>query len=1098
MSVRQDKVQISIAFLTDESKEYARLIQENKQFGEDIKKNIKSGKDLSGTVKDIAKSAEALSKIPLDKVAPTQLVDRAKQLQQVMKLIPQSAPEYRILETEYKKINDQLAEMRNRTKGVAGAMTQAKVESTGFAGKFAGVLGGVFGGFIGGGLVQGIVAATSAVFNFGKQAISSIDEGLKAEAQLRAALKSTQEVAGKSFDDLINQANELQKVTLFSDEQINQSEALLLTFTNIRGEIFDRTLPAVLDLSTAFKQDVSASSIQLGKALNDPIKGVTALQRVGVGFTEAQKDLIKSFVETNQVAKAQEVILKELETQVGGSAKAAAEAGLGPYQLLQKRLGEVQETIGRLIEKGLRRFQPVLEGIVTLVEGFVDSITSGEKATGRFSGAINFIIGVYKVWYKQQQIIQEVLRTFYEFVLQPVGNFLINTVAPAFTSVGNRVQSFIEIARGLPVIGTFFKVIVGGVNLLKEVFNNVPATFAGIRAAVRQVVENIKLDLDVIIINAKIAAKTLQAALSFDSDTKARLNKELEGLRSQRTTAAKSGKEVGEAYRDARNQAIQEARAQSAKEEAEEKKRQEAAGKNLAPGGGGGSKQELEKRQKEAEKARKEAFDLALKETEAFAAKEEVVLANQRQKDLISENDYQSQLLNIKKARIEDQLAVYKKFGEDQTTEAIKLQSDLLKIQQDFKSGQLAIGLSATNIDETDQKTFLERQRLEGVISEQQYQRRLTEVTLEGLRERLQVYKNFGQDQSKEALTIQNQILKAEIDLNNLIKEQDEKNAQEKIDRELSLIDQESSAKEQALFEKFQKALLTEQDYNRQLIEAKIASIDAEVAVLKTGGDKQLEQARALNDERIKLSKQLSDEEVKNEERTQAMKQKVQSAALGASQEFFQLGIDLLSRDEAARKKNAGAIKAFQTAQIIISGISEVQKIWAGAAELGPIAGPIIGGILTAVAVGRSVLAIGKIKNAQFSGGGPTGQGLWQDGTGHRVAGVVHDNEYVMPKWMVQDRSMQPVLQWIENRRVKGYASGGFVTDSTTPVPGAAGSAGAIQQQSEQKMDVLIAATLMVAEKISQMPTTLKANVVYTDIESAGSELDDIRQQAAI
>ncbi len=1096
MSVRQDKVQISIAFLTDESKQYAKLIQENKQFGLDIQKNIKAGKDLSGTVKDIAKSGEAIAKIPLDKVAPAQLVERARQLQQVMKLIPQSAPEYKLLETEYGRINNQLAEMRNRTKGVATAMTQAKVESTGFAGKFGGALSGLFGGIIGGGLVQGIVAATSAVFRFGKAAVQTIDEGLKAEAQLRAALKSTGEVAGKSFDDLIEQANELQKVTLFTDEQVNQSEALLLTFTNIRGEIFDRTLPAVLDLSTALKQHVSASSIQLGKALNDPIKGVTALQRVGITFSASQKELIKSFVDTNQVAKAQEVILKELETQVGGSAKAAAEAGLGPYQLLQKRLGEVQETIGRLIEKGLRRFQPALEGIVTLVEGFVDSITSGEKATGRFAGIINFIVGVVKLNIKQYQIIIEVLRTLYEFALQPIGNFLVNTIAPAFVSVSNRVAQFIEIARGLPIIGTFFTLISTGVKVLKDVFNNVPATFAGIRAAIRQVVENIKLDLEVIILNAKIAAKSLQAALSFDADTKAKLNKELEALRSQKTTAANSGKEVGEAYRDARNQAIQEAKAQSAKEDAEEKKRQAAAGSNL--GGGGSTKAEIEKRKKEAAKARQEAFDLALKDTEAFAAKEEVVLANQRAKNLVSENDYQSQLLRIKQVRIEEQLAVYKKFGEDQTTEAIKLQSELLKIEQDFKSGQLAIGLSATNIDETDQKTFLERQRLEGIISEQQYQKRLTEVTLEALRERLQIYQNFGQDQSSAALTVQNQILKSEIELADLIKEQDEKNAQAKIDRELSFIDQEASAKEQALFEKFQKALLTEQDYNRQLIQAKIASIDAQVAILQTGGEKELEQARKLNNEKLKLTKQLSEEEIKNEERTQAMKQKVQSAALGASQEFFQLGIELLSKDEAARKKNAGAIKAFQTAQVIISGIAEVQKIWAGAAELGPIAGPIIGGILTAVAVGRSILAIGKIKNAQFSGGGSTGPGLWTDSTGHRVAGVVHDNEYVMPKWMVQDSSMRPILSWIENRRLRGYAQGGFVSSDTTPIPGSAGSAGAIQQSSEAKMDMLIAATMMVAEKISQIPTTLKANVVYTEIESAGSTLDDIRQQAAI
>lgn len=198
-----------------------------------------------------------------------------------------------------------------------------------------------------GGLITGgIIGIATAILGLGRASTQAADEQAKADAQISAAIKSTAGVAGRSLEQLKQQADDLQKVTLFGDDQTQGAQALLLTFTNIRGEIFDRTIPVIQDLSTAFNQDLKTSSIQVGKALNDPIKGVTALGKAGVQFTEYQKKLIKSLVETGDLAGAQALILKELETQIGGSARAAAEAGLGPFQLLKLQFGEILETIG--------------------------------------------------------------------------------------------------------------------------------------------------------------------------------------------------------------------------------------------------------------------------------------------------------------------------------------------------------------------------------------------------------------------------------------------------------------------------------------------------------------------------------------------------------------------------------------------------------------------------------------------------------------------------------------------------------------------------------------------------------------------------------
>jgi hypothetical protein len=103
--------------------------------------------------------------------------------------------------------------------------------------------------------------------------------------------------------------------------------------------------------------------------------------------------------------------------------------------------------------------------------------------------------------------------------------------------------------------------------------------------------------------------------------------------------------------------------------------------------------------------------------------------------------------------------------------------------------------------------------------------------------------------------------------------------------------------------------------------------------------------------------------------RTAELKKKVQEASTQVASDFFQLAIDLLGQDEKARKKHGAAIKAFSAANVFVQGLAEVQKIWAHAADLGPIAGPIIGALQTAVAVGRTVLAIGKINATKFAQG---------------------------------------------------------------------------------------------------------------------------------
>lgn len=212
------------------------------------------------------------------------------------------------------------------------------------------------------GLGVGAVAGTA--ITFGLKAVNAWDKQAQAIAQVEAGLKSTSNAAGFTSKQLQRMASELQSNSIFGDETIlKDATANLLTFTNIAGDQFARTQQSVLDLATRMGTDLKSAAIQLGKALNDPVANLSALSRSGIQFSDAQKTLIKSLWETNQQAEAQNVILKELENQFGGSAKAAADAGLGGFKQLSNTFGDLTEQIGKSLMPYLNKLEKVLRDV---------------------------------------------------------------------------------------------------------------------------------------------------------------------------------------------------------------------------------------------------------------------------------------------------------------------------------------------------------------------------------------------------------------------------------------------------------------------------------------------------------------------------------------------------------------------------------------------------------------------------------------------------------------------------------------------------------------------------------------------------------------
>lgn len=232
---------------------------------------------------------------------------------------------------------------------------------------------------------------------FFKGSIEAFNAADQKAAQLTATLKSTANAANLNREALDAQALSLMKQSLFDDDAITGAQALLGTFTSIHDTIFMQAIPAITDMATKMGGDLQGATLQVGKALQDPIKGITALRRVGVAFNDQQQATIKHLVETNHLAEAQTMILKELTTEFGGSAKAAAEAGTGPFVVLQHEFENVREEVGRMLVQLGTQFLPTLEKGVQLFGSLVTWIGNNTTAIKALAIGLGTAWTAYKV-----------------------------------------------------------------------------------------------------------------------------------------------------------------------------------------------------------------------------------------------------------------------------------------------------------------------------------------------------------------------------------------------------------------------------------------------------------------------------------------------------------------------------------------------------------------------------------------------------------------------------------------------------------------------------------------------------------------------------
>lgn len=1157
MSVRQDKVQISIAFLTDESKAFAKLVEENKKFINDIKTARKEGKDLTDTIKQMVESGKAISRIPLDKLAPSQLILRAQQLKQVLDLIPKSTPEYKQLEAEYKNINNELATMRQRTKGVAEEMNKARTESSGFFRS----------------LTSFIASATVAFYGL-KQVASALFKPSQLASEMEQAMIAFETMLGsaRKARKLVNEVIKLAAQTPFEQAELIDYTKRLLAM-GIEAKKVIPTITALGDISAgvgkeklpqivlAFGQVAAKTKLagdelkqfteagvplvaQLAEQLGVSEAKIFKIVKAGkIGFKDVEKALFSLTTEGGKFAglmgkqaQTTEGLLSTLKDNVNIALASFGEGfNIAFKEILRsstaftngldtQKLKDWGQAVGNIV-KFLFEFGPTLLRIISVYAAYRVAVSAAETAQGLFNLSVKF---------------------------NPIGLFISGLIAviQLVTSLQSRMASLTETQNDLN------QAQIDGAKAAREEMQSAANLFAILRegsstyeqknSAVKQLLETYPKylgDLD-----------TEKELLNNLDEAQKRVNQGIIESAFARIKAAEIQKRAADQIQ--REIELDQARIERDRlvNQRNNTKQPFATGLNtfdaktqssIQAGGADSRLNDILARNKAANDADAtffKGFDTAANRTaeslnkiitptwtylnSQIAKTKELLVADPNNEGLkkqlaaleaqvVKEKNGSLDAANAKHKAIEE---VDEKAIEKARKKREREEKDALKALKD----QYDLLIKQDEIEQQKRLLIFDRAFFNKSITESEHNKRELQTNATHYANLIGILQGYesalvkaGQQGGEEYLNTQKKILEAERKLAELRAELnkpkiteltplDKRNTEgvkkdDGVQKNIGILEIFSQQDQQAQAERFRGIILGEQQLAIARLEIERNYNDRKIALLEEAGAKEAAAHSAIADQYKELldrKKNLDDDYLKNKERLKALEEKLEQGKIELLHSAFQAGIDLLSQDEDARKKHASAIKAFQIGEVIVNGISEVQKIWKTYAEF-----PILAGALTAFAAVRSAAAIGKITKQKFARGGIAQMGIF-GGQPHSAGGtkLYGDDGTVIEVekdelFAVLNKNSTGLLQRLSNLNVAGggvpyFATGGIV--NTTP-----NINNILPTQTTASVDLssLVYEFKALRQDVSNWQTRLKAEIYRDEYEAKAAQ--DVSDRAA-
>lgn len=368
------------------------------------------------------------------------------------------------------------------------------------------------------GKLGGVIAtafSVTAISNFTKDAIAGAEAAEIASRRL-GQVADSMGIFGDQTSAVVKRLNEYAEANEFNlavdADVIKATQAKLLTFKELAqtatdtGGAFDRATAAAVDLAAAGFGSAESNAVQLGKALNDPIKGITALTRSGITFTTAERDKIKALTESGQILEAQNMILGAIETQVGGTAQATASAserinlafnavkdGVGfallpAFEELSLAIVPIAEEVAPSLGEAFKGLTPIFSSVAELLPMLVEAILPIVPA---FTKVVEILAELALQIFPVLIRIIEALMPVISSLIPIIGELLIDLIeplAPALIEILNAftplIPVIIELIRAfLPLIQDVLPVLIDLLkNFVVPILVAVAATMTGVLA----------------------------------------------------------------------------------------------------------------------------------------------------------------------------------------------------------------------------------------------------------------------------------------------------------------------------------------------------------------------------------------------------------------------------------------------------------------------------------------------------------------------------------------------------------------------------------------------------------------------------------------
>ena len=252
-------------------------------------------------------------------------------------------------------------------KGATGSLTAASGAATGLGATLKATLGP-------------LIAVGSAVTLLGRS-LSVFSDRERDAAILLQGLQNLGQ-GTHTLNELIESADRLGNATLFSQDEFTRGFALLTSFRKIGVDAYERVAEEAANIAQINQVDVNTSFMQLAKALQDPERNLSNLNRSGIAFSKQQTEVIKNLMKTNKVAEAHAMILDIVKESYEETALAASEGFAGNVDLLKEEFADFAETLGSALI-------PVLDPTVKLLTKLLTFLSSeGGQATAIIAGII--------------------------------------------------------------------------------------------------------------------------------------------------------------------------------------------------------------------------------------------------------------------------------------------------------------------------------------------------------------------------------------------------------------------------------------------------------------------------------------------------------------------------------------------------------------------------------------------------------------------------------------------------------------------------------------------------------------------------------------